>query len=147
MLQLKVDFKSRGEMDIGKVAKLANVPASTLRYYEQKGLIKSIGRHGLKRVFAESVLERLALISLGRSAGLSLDEIKHMLLPHGVEVDRALLLRKAQEFDEKIAKMTAVRDGLQHAAACPEENHMACPKFLRLLNIAGKRWQKQKNTP
>ena len=44
------------ELDIGKVARWSGLPASTLRYYEEKGLIHSIGRNGLKRVFAESVL-------------------------------------------------------------------------------------------
>ena len=144
MLLLQVNFKSRVFMDIGKVSKLAKIPTSTLRYYEEKGLIKSIGRNGLRRVYADSVIEKLAIISLGRSAGLSLDEIKHMLLPHGLKVDRKLLLKKAEEFDRKIAQMTAVSNGLKHAAACPEPSHMECPKFLRLLNVAGKKWQKAK---
>ena len=132
-------------MDIGKVAKLTKIPTSTLRYYEEKGLIKSIGRNGLRRVYADNVIERLSLISLGRSAGLSLEEIKQMLLPNGIKVDRSLLLEKAAEFDRKIAEMTAIRNGLEHAAACPETHHMECPKFLRLLNLASKKWQKPKS--
>ena len=60
-------------MDIAEVAKQSGVPASTLRYYEEKGLIASVGRSGLRRVFRPDVLERLALIALGRAAGLSLD--------------------------------------------------------------------------
>ena len=43
------------------------LPASALRFYEEKGLIESIGRRGLRRVFPASVIERLALIALGRS--------------------------------------------------------------------------------
>mgnify|MGYP001964731658 CR=1 FL=1 len=62
-------------MDIAEVAAQAGVPASTLRYYEEKGLITSIGRSGLRRVFDSGVVERLALIALGRAAGFSLDEI------------------------------------------------------------------------
>ena len=54
------------EMDIGKVSRWSGLPASTLRYYEEKGLIRSIGRNGLKRVFSDSVIQRLALIALGR---------------------------------------------------------------------------------
>ena len=52
-------------MDINEVSKASGLPASTLRYYEEKGLIRSIGRNGLRRVFAESVLQRLSLIALG----------------------------------------------------------------------------------
>ena len=62
-------------MDIAEVAKRSGVPASTLRFYEEKGLISSIGRQGLRRVFNDSILERLALIALGRAVGFSLDEI------------------------------------------------------------------------
>ena len=54
-------------MDIAKVARRSGVPASALRYYEEKGLILSIGRRGLRRVFEPAVLERLALIGIGRS--------------------------------------------------------------------------------
>lgn len=56
-------------MDITEVARRSGVPASTLRFYEEKELIASIGRWGLHRVFDHGVLERLVLIALGRSAG------------------------------------------------------------------------------
>jgi DNA-binding transcriptional MerR regulator len=58
--------------DIAEVAKLSDVPASTLRFYEEKGLIASNGRRGLRRLFDAGVLERLALIALGRTAGFRL---------------------------------------------------------------------------
>ncbi len=133
-------------MDIGKVAKLSKLPTSTLRYYEEKGLIRSIGRNGLRRVYPDSVIETLALITLGRNVGLSLDEIKSMLLPGGLEVDRQLLLNKADELDAQIKQMTSIRDGLRHAAACEAESHMTCPKFLRILNVSSSKWLRPKST-
>ena len=132
-------------MDIGEVARRSKVPASTLRYYEEKGLIRSMGRNGLRRFYAQDILQKLALISLGRKVGLSLEEIGKMLLPGGVEIDRKVLLNKAEELDKKIAEMTSVRDGLRHAAACQAPSHMECPKFLRILNVLGKQWQKPSN--
>ena len=126
-------------MDISEVIKETGLPASTLRYYEEKGLIKSSGRHGLRRQFDSSVLERLALISLGGSSGFSLDEIAEMLTPDGADINRSLLLAKADLLDKKIKEMTAMRDGLRHAAVCKAPNHFECPKFLRILRIAGKR--------
>src|SRR5579859_2178510 len=45
--------------DIAEVAQRAGVPASTLRFYEEKGLIVSVGRRGLRRLFDASVFERL----------------------------------------------------------------------------------------
>ncbi|HSX56098.1 MAG TPA: MerR family DNA-binding transcriptional regulator, partial [Sphingomonas sp.] len=46
-------------LDIAQVAKRSGVAASTLRYYEERGLIESIGRRGLRRTFDPGVLERL----------------------------------------------------------------------------------------
>jgi DNA-binding transcriptional MerR regulator len=124
-------------MDISEVAKRSGVPASTLRFYEEKGLIASVGRRGLRRVFDRGVLERLALIALGRSAGFSLDEIARMFAPDGrPRIDRRVLAAKAQELDGTIRKLSAMRDGLRHAAVCPAPSHMECPTFRRLLGGA-----------
>ena len=124
-------------MDIAEVAKRSGVPASTLRFYEQKGLIASIGRRGLRRVFAAGVLERLSLIALGRSAGFSLDEIAHMFAPDGrPQIDRRALVAKADDVDRTIRKLCAMRDGLRHAAVCPAPSHLECPTFQRLLRGA-----------
>ncbi|MGV3740697.1 MAG: helix-turn-helix domain-containing protein [Burkholderiaceae bacterium] len=124
-------------MDISEVAQHAGIPASTLRFYEEKGLLRSIGRHGLRRVFGPDVLERLALIALGRSAGFSLEEIARMFAPDGLaQIDRKLLADKADELDRTIRKLSAMRDGLRHAAACSASSHMECPKFRRLMGLA-----------
>jgi DNA-binding transcriptional MerR regulator len=124
-------------MDISEVAKRSGVPASTLRFYEEKGLIASVGRRGLRRVFDRGVLERLALVALGRSAGFSLDEIARMFAPDGrPRIDRRVLAAKAQELDGTIRKLSAMRDGLRHAAVCPAPSHMECPTFRRLLGGA-----------
>jgi DNA-binding transcriptional MerR regulator len=125
-----------GILDITEVAKRARVPASTLRFYEEKGLIESIGRRGLRRTFEPAVLERLALIGLGRAAGFSLDEIALMLAPDGPRIDRRMLAAKADELDATIERLTKMRDGLRHAAACRAPSHMECPKFRRLLRAA-----------
>lgn len=126
-------------MDIAEVARRSGVPASTLRFYEEQGLLSSVGRQGLRRLFAPGVLERLALISLGRSAGFSLKEIARMFAPDGrPRIDRQMLAGKAQELDRTIRKLTAMRDGLRHAAVCPAPSHMECPTFRRLLGIAAK---------
>jgi DNA-binding transcriptional MerR regulator len=124
-------------LDISEVAQRSGVPASTLRFYEEKGLIASTGRQGLRRRFDSGVLERLALIALGSAAGFSLDEIARMFAPDGrPSIDRQLLAAKAQELDGTIRKLSAMRDGLRHAAVCPAPSHMECPTFRRLLRAA-----------
>lgn len=124
-------------MDIGEVMKRAGLSASTLRFYEEKGLITSIGRNGLRRVFDADVTERLALIALGRAAGFSLDEIARMFSSDGnPQIDRQLLIDKSNELDKTINRLGAMRDGLRHAAACRARSHMECPTFRRLLGLA-----------
>jgi DNA-binding transcriptional MerR regulator len=124
-------------LDIVEVARQSGLPASTLRYYEDKGLIVSIGRRGLRRLFAASVLERLALIALGRASGFSLDEIAGMFDPDGqLHVDRQVLMRKADDLDKTIRRLGAMRDGLRHAAVCKASSHLECPTFRRILRAA-----------
>jgi DNA-binding transcriptional MerR regulator len=125
-------------MDIAEVARRTGVQASTLRFYEEKGLIASTGRQGLRRVFHPAVLERLALIALGRAAGFSLDEIAGMFADDGKpRIDRGALTAKADALDAKIRHLKVVRDGLRHAAVCPAPSHLECPTFRKLLAQAG----------
>ncbi|AGU49225.1 transcriptional regulator, MerR family [Variovorax paradoxus B4] len=124
-------------LDIAQVAQQSGVPASTLRFYEEKGLIASTGRRGLRRLFDAGVLERLALIAVGRAAGFSLDEIARTFAHEGgPRIDRRMLAAKAEELDRTIRKLSAMRDGLRHAAACPAPSHMECPTFRRIVRAA-----------
>ncbi len=125
------------DLDISQVARQTGVPASTLRYYEERGLIRAIGRRGLKRLFDPQVIERLAMIALGQAAGFTLDEIAAMFGESGQpRIDRDKLLAKADELDQSIRRLTAMRDGLRHAADCPHPQHMDCPKFQRIVHAA-----------
>lgn len=134
-------------IDIAELSKKSGLASSALRYYEQKGLISSIGRYGLRRVFDSSILERLAFIALAQNAGFSLDEIREMLNVDGIaQIDRKQLINKAADLDSKIKKLTIMRDGLLHVAECPAADHFQCPSFSRLLKISGKRSLRNKQT-
>jgi DNA-binding transcriptional MerR regulator len=133
----RLEVKRPGNLDIGEVMRRARVPASTLRFYEEKGLITSVGRRGLRRLFATQVLERLALIAIGRAAGFSLDEMAGMFSPDGrPRIDKRMLSAKADELGRTIRRLAAIRKGLQHAAACRAPSHMECPTFQRILRAA-----------
>lgn len=126
------------ELGIGEVVRRSGVPASTLRYYEERGLITSIGRRGLARVFPETVLDQLGLIVVCRSIGFSLDEISRMFAVDGQPVpEREMLVAKADELDEKIRQLTFMRDQLRHAAQCPAPTYSECPSFRRIVREAG----------
>ncbi len=127
-------------LDIAEVARITGMPASTLRFYEEKGLIAPIGRRGLRRLYDAGVVERLALIALGRASGFTLDEIAGMFGADGdLRIDRHLLTTKADDLDRTIKQLTTMRDGLRHAAVCKAASHMECPTFRRILRIAARK--------
>ncbi|WP_114764180.1 helix-turn-helix domain-containing protein [Vibrio rhodolitus] len=121
-------------MDISEVAKRSGIKASALRYYEKIGLIRSHGRVGLRRQYHPSVLEKLNLISLGKAANLSLEEIKAMFDGEKqLNINRPLLAAKAEQLNSEIKRLLAVRDSLEHVAQCPAENHLDCASFQKLI--------------
>ena len=70
-------------LTIGQVASRTGLRASAIRYYESRGLLPKASRIGGKRVYEGSVLERLAIIELAKTAGFHLDEIRSTLLRAG----------------------------------------------------------------
>lgn len=133
----QLEVKRAKPMDITEVSRRAGVPASTLRFYEERGLIASVGRRGLHRQFDPRVLEQLALIALGRAAGFSLGEVARMFSPDGkIHIDRRGLAAKADELNGKIQTLTRLRDALRRASVCPAPSYMECPKFRHYLKAA-----------
>lgn len=126
------------DLDISKISQASGLAPSTLRYYEEQGLIQSSSRKGLRRQYSPEVLERLRLIALGQSAGFSLTEILEMFTPTGPVINRDLLLQKAEQLEQKIKVLSAISKGLRHAAACPASSHLDCPKFQALLRQANR---------
>ncbi|MBE3025135.1 helix-turn-helix domain-containing protein [Janthinobacterium sp. GW458P] len=124
-------------MDISEVARRTGISASSLRFYEKKGLISATSSAGERRHFAPDVVNQLALIALGQAGQLSLEEIRTMLSPTGApQVDRNVLVAKADEIDATIKRLQAMSEGLRHAAQCPAASHAQCPNFQRLLKVA-----------
>lgn len=136
------------QIDIGDVARRTGLTPATLRHYEERGLIASAGRRGLRRQYDRSVLERLALVTLARRAGFSLDEIAATLGPgDGLSPDRVLLKARARQLDRAIRQLAALRDALLHAARCEAPNHEDCPEFRRLIQVASAREPRRRAGP
>lgn len=127
-------------LDIADIARQTGLPPSTLRYYEEIGLIESIGRHGLRRQYEPDTLMQLSLISLGKAAGYSLDEISGMFGKNGEPaISRSDLHTRADRLERQIQDLTALKNAIRHVAECPAPSHMQCPTFQRLVRLAGKR--------
>ncbi len=124
-------------LDIGEVTAQTGLTPSTLRYYEEIGLISSISRHGLRRQFGPETLLQLALVAMGKAAGFSLSEIAGMFGRDGTpDLPRAALHARADALDQQIRQLTTLRKALRHVAECPAPSHLECPKFQRLLRRA-----------
>jgi MerR family redox-sensitive transcriptional activator SoxR len=110
------------------VAKRAGLAASAIRYYEEEGLIPRADRSGGRRVYDESILDRLTLIGVAKGAGFTIAEIKRLLggftrrTPPG-ERWRALARRKSEELDQRIAEAERMKRVLAAVTRCE------CPTF------------------
>ncbi|NSY40574.1 helix-turn-helix domain-containing protein [Leisingera sp. ANG59] len=121
-------------LDIGEIAERSGVAPSALRYYEEIGLITSAGRKGLRRQFGPETLLQLSLITLGKAAGFSLQEIAGMFGKDGQpDLPRDQLHARADALEAQIRELTVLKDALRHVADCPAPSHLECPKFQKLL--------------
>ena len=126
-------------LDIGEVAERTGVPPSTLRYYEEIGLIRSEGRRGVGREDDGDVLLKLSLIGRGKTAGFSLDQVAGMFGKDGrPDIPRAQLHAKADELQRQIIDLRTLRDALRHVADCRAPTHLECPTFRTLLKTASR---------
>ncbi len=126
-------------LDIGTVSKITGIAPSTLRYYDDEGLIESVGRDGLRRQFEANVVLQLTLINMGKTAGFSLSQIKKMFNVDGKpEIDREEILAKVEDLGKQIKQLTALRDSLKHVANCPAPSHLECVSFQRMVKVAHK---------
>ncbi|MFD5323199.1 MerR family transcriptional regulator [Streptomyces sp. NPDC127092] len=132
------DSRDEPLLDIAEVARRSGLAPSALRYYEKKGLITADGRNGLRRTYRPEVLERLALITCARGAGLSIAEIHRFVVARPSDADvRARMTARADDLDEQIGRLTRLRDSMRHASVCEHEPIVDCPDFKRAVgNVA-----------
>src|SRR4029077_20682821 len=110
-------------MTIGAVAAQAGRRPSSIRYYEQIGLLPRPDRVSGRRVYGPDTVRTLAVIETGQRAGLTLDEIRDLLSASdgdqaAIERLREGALRKLREVRELIERTEIVRDWLEAAARC-----------------------------
>ena len=111
------------EMSIGEVAEIAEVATSTLRYYEEIGLIPEPERLNKRRRYSEDILPVLALIQLAKDSNFTLDEIKELLhdFPPEMPVSERWQLiaeRKIAEVDAIIKQALSTKELLVKSINC-----------------------------
>jgi DNA-binding transcriptional MerR regulator len=126
----------RDLLDIGEVAARAGVAASALRFYESERIIESVERKGLRRQYRPEVLTTLAVVSMCRQAGFTLEEIKALLATGGRPAWKSFAARKRDELRAQAAHLGAMADQLDHALGCPSRNVFDCEHFRAALDTA-----------
>ena len=130
-------------MNIGDVSKRSGVPAKTIRYYEDAGLVRPERSANGYRRFGQIHLHRLKLIGRARSLGFDIDTCRELMSLYddssrpAAEV-RAVAKRRIEEMERKIAELQAVREALRHlAASCDGGERPECPVLHELSQDAG----------
>lgn len=126
---------SEQELTIGELAKRSGVATSALRFYESEGLIAARRTDGNQRRYTRATLRRVAVISAGRSAGISLGRIRDALaaLPDSrtpTKRDWERLSRGWRaDVDARIAELEQLRDQLGSCIGCGCLSLRACALF------------------
>ncbi len=117
-----------GGRTIGEVSRETGVAATTLRYYEQIGLVPEPTRLGGQRRYDDSILSRLEVIALCKAAGFSLDEIQLLFADEapGRPASRALAEAKLAEIDAQMESLARARAVIEWGMRCTCPSIDAC---------------------
>jgi len=133
-------------MNIGEAALRSGLPAKTIRYYEEIGLIDpDRGANGY-RDYCDDDVHRLAFLRRARNLGFSIDDCRTLMALYrdrqrASQDVRAVAVAHVEAIESKIAELESMRrtlDRLIHA--CHGDDRPDCPI---LDDIAGSRVQKQ----
>ncbi|GEA13262.1 redox-sensitive transcriptional activator SoxR [Alteromonas sp. KUL49] len=123
------------ELSVGRVAERCGVKVSTLHFYEQKGLIKSLRNQGNQRRYKPDVLRRVSIIKAAQKMGITLDEIKEALsaLPNNRTPNKNDWERMAMSWQAaltlRIDKLTRLKDSMTGCIGCGCLSMDVCPIY------------------
>jgi DNA-binding transcriptional MerR regulator len=119
-------------MSIGELSERTGVPATTLRYYDELGLVRPAGRAAGRRRYAESAVRDVGVILFFREIGFTLDEIGRFIA--GERPDRREIIdRKLAELAEQQHRIEVARAALEHGRRCPASEPMECSRFWSII--------------
>ena len=122
-------------LTVGELAARSGLSVSALRFYESKGLIRSGRTQGNQRRYHREVLRRVAVIKVAQRAGIPLSQIRDIF--RALPSERTPTVRdwaviSAQwrsELDERIRKLTQLRDELTNCIGCGCLSLQSCPLY------------------
>ncbi|MDH5530304.1 MAG: Cu(I)-responsive transcriptional regulator [Paracoccaceae bacterium] len=120
-------------MNIGEVAERSGLPAKTIRYYEDIGLVEPLRSANGYRVYGDQELNQLAFLGRARSLGFTIEECRLLLAlyrdPHRSSSDVKEVARThLAHIDRKIVELSSMRNTLSHLIkACAGDDRPDCP--------------------
>ncbi|RKF12271.1 Cu(I)-responsive transcriptional regulator [Roseovarius spongiae] len=139
-------------MNIGDVAERSGLPAKTIRYYEDIGLVKPLRSANGYRSFRDRDVHKLAFLGRARALGFSIEDCRNLLKLYEDDGRTSAEVKQIAEvqldrIDRKIAELTEMRATLAHLVdACAGDHRPDCPiladlaakeEEIALLNEAG----------
>ncbi|MEU7588346.1 MerR family transcriptional regulator [Micromonospora sp. NPDC049230] len=119
-------------MTIGQLAERFRLATHVLRHWESVGLLTPATRVSGRRLYHDEHIARVTLILRGKSAGLSLDQLREVLAaPNGV-MRRKLLAEHHAELERRIRETAAAKELIEHALECSADDFTQCPAFRHL---------------
>lgn len=122
---VNVHMKS-SEMSIGELATRFGLAPHVLRHWESMGLLTPSRVPGGQRRYGDADLARVAMILMGKEAGLGLRELRNLLSTPNPMDHSELLRHHVAVLDRRITQAQAAKDLIEHALSCPT-NFAECP--------------------
>ena len=128
-------------MNIGEVAKLAELPIKTIRYYEDIGFIQPKRSANGYRSFRQSDVHKLAFLGRARSLGFSIEDCRALLHLYADDTRASADVKQiAQEhltrIDAKVKELQTMRHTLSHLIeACAGDDRPSCPILSDLATL------------
>jgi DNA-binding transcriptional MerR regulator len=119
-------------LSIGELSERTGVPTTTLRYYDELGLVRPAARAAGRRRYAASAVRDVGLIIFFREIGFSLAEIGR-LLDGERQCLQEMIDHKLAELSEQQHRIEVARTALEHGRKCPAGEPMKCSRFWSII--------------
>lgn len=125
-------------MNIGEVADKVGLPAKTIRYYEDIGLVTPLRDPNGYRSFRAADMHKLAFLGRARALGFTIEDCRNLLALWDDEARasadvRAIAQEHLSQIEQKIADLEAIRDTLSHLVReCAGDQRPNCPILNKL---------------
>lgn len=126
-------------LSIGELAARFGLATHVLRHWESAGLLTPARRVGGRRRYTREHVTRVAMILRGKQAGMSLPQLREILDASDPAARRDLLERHRRELDERLARIQASKELIEHVLKCGAPDFTQCPDFQELVRATAAR--------